>query len=261
MGKQAAMAKLVAKRRAESGGRYHHLHLYDGGSWDLDFVVPWTKSACYLDADLMIIGQDWASEDYLRRNNDAKQRADRAVTGQDAHLATNQNLKRLLTLHFGLCFSRTYATNVLVYIKPGGMSSKVPKKDLTRCATAYTLPELEIVKPRMALCLGAVTFDSVRSALGLGRLGWQDACIPSAHTRSGPTEIYGVPHTGSWGTKNAGGPQAVDAIWATLARRFHVLAGSARESFAVIDVDRCVGTKSAQARSARIAFFKNARLC
>ncbi|MCK1341124.1 hypothetical protein IVB38_35280 [Bradyrhizobium sp. 38] len=231
MDKQDAMALLVAKRRAEAGGRYNHLHLYDGGSWDFDFVVPWTKSACRLDADLMIVGQDWASEDYLRRNDDAEKRADRALTGQDAHLATNQNLKRLLA-HFGLCFSQTYATNVLVFIKPGGMSSKVPMKDLYRCAVTYTLPQLDIVKPRMALCLGAMTFDSVRSALGLGRLGWREACIPSAHTRMGPTEIYGVPHTGSWGTKNAGGPLAVEAIWAALARRFHAPSGSAQESFA-----------------------------
>ena len=154
MDKQAAIARLVEKRRAETGGRYHHLHLYDGGSWDFDFVVPWTKSACDLDADLMLIGQDWASEDYLRRNDDAKQRTARARTGQDAHLATNQNLKRLLARHFGLCFSQTYATDVLVCIKPGKMSSNVPTKDLRACAVAYTLPELEIVRPRMALCLG-----------------------------------------------------------------------------------------------------------
>lgn len=225
MDKQAAMAMLVAKRRAEADGRYHHLHQYDGGSWDFDFVVPWTKSACRLDAELMIIGQDWASEDYLRRNNDAKTRATRALTGQDAHLATNQNLKRLLGQHFSLCFSQTYATDVLVFIKPGGMSSSLPMRDLNYCAVTYTLPQLDIVKPRMALCLGAMTFHSVRSALGLGRLGWREACIPSAHTRMGPTEIYGVPHTGSWGTKNAGGPLAVETIWADLARRFRTLAG------------------------------------
>lgn len=224
MDKQTAMAMLVAKRRAAAGGRYHHLHLYDGGSWDCDFVGPWTKSACRLDAALMIIGQDWASEDYLRRNDDAKKHADRALTGQDAHLATNRNLKRLLSQHFGLCFSQTYATNVLVFIKPGAMSSHVPTKDLHDCAAAYTLPQLDIVKPRMALCLGANTFNSVRSALGLAPLRLQEASISTAHTRMGGTEIYGVPHTGSWGTKNAGGLQAVEAIWADLARRFHRLA-------------------------------------
>lgn len=222
MGKQAAMAMLVAKRRAEAGG--HHLHLYDGGSWDFDFVVPWTKSACRLDADLMIIGQDWASEDYLRRNNDAKKRTARALTGQDAHLATNQNLKRLLAQHFGLCFSQTYATNVLIFIKPGAMSSNVPMRDLHDCAVAYTLPQLDIVKPRMALCLGAKTFNSVRAALGLTPLRLREAYNSSPHTRMGRTELYGVLHTGSWGTTNAGGLQAVEAIWADLARRFHTLA-------------------------------------
>ncbi|MCK1732395.1 hypothetical protein IVA79_00160 [Bradyrhizobium sp. 138] len=126
--------------------------------------------------------------------------------------------------------AQTYATNVLVFIKPGRMSSSVPIKDLRACAVAYTLPQLHIVEPRMALCLGGKTFDSVRSALGLARLAWREACIPSAHTRLGPTEIYGVPHTGNWGTKNAGGHQAVDAIWADLARRFHMIAGSAQQT-------------------------------
>lgn len=230
MDKPAAMAMLLAKRRAEAGGRYRHLHLYDGGSWDFDFVVPWTKSACRLDADLMIIGQDWASEDYLRRNDDAKTCAARTLTGQDAHLATNQNLKSLLAQHFGLCFSQTYATNVLVFIKPGKMSSAVPITDLRSCAVVYTLPQLDIVKPRMALCLGAKTFSSVRPALGLPLLSWPDACTPSGHTRMGRTELCGVPHTGSWGTRNAGGLLAVQGIWADIARRFHTLAGCAQQS-------------------------------
>lgn len=224
MDKQAAMATLIAKRRAEKDRGYHHLHQYDGGSWDFDHVVPWTKSACRLDADLMIIGQDWASDDYLRRNDDPMTRAARLRTGQDQHLATNRNLRSLLAAHFGLDFSQTFATNVLVFIKPGPMNNNVPMKDLRYCAAAYTIPQVQIVQPRMALCLGARTFNSVRSALNLARMSLHEACVPSAHTCVGRTEVYGVPHTGSWGTKNAGGLQAVSAIWADLARRFHALA-------------------------------------
>ena len=32
---------------------------------ECDHVVPWTISACNVDADLMLIAQDWASEDFL----------------------------------------------------------------------------------------------------------------------------------------------------------------------------------------------------
>lgn len=73
------------------------------------------------------------------------------------------------------------------------MSSSVPIRDLNYCAITYTLPQLEIVKPRMALCLGAKTFNSVRTALGLEPLTLQDACIPSAPTRVDATELYGFP--------------------------------------------------------------------
>lgn len=146
----------------------------------------------------------------------------------------------LLAQHFAVGFSQTYATSVLVLIKPGKMSSNVPTKDLRNCAVAYTLPQLDIVKPGIALCLGAKAFNSVRSGLGLSPLRLQEACIPSGPTRMGRTELYGVPHTGSWGTRNAGGHLAVEGIWADLARRFHTLVGCAQQSGRQIDLDRVV---------------------
>jgi hypothetical protein len=78
MDKQAAMNELVRQRRAEPERGHLHFHRYDGGSWDFDFVVPWSKSAFHLDAQVMIIGQDWASEQYLRSNDNAQMREARA---------------------------------------------------------------------------------------------------------------------------------------------------------------------------------------
>ena len=69
MDKATALAALINHRRNETHENYHHLHSFDDGFWDFDFVVPWTKSACNLSAQLMIVAQDWASEDFLIKHN------------------------------------------------------------------------------------------------------------------------------------------------------------------------------------------------
>jgi uracil-DNA glycosylase len=223
--KATGLAELVKKRRSEMGTEYHHLHTFDMGHWDCEYLVPWTKSACNLDAQLMIIGQDWASERFLMdaKYNTPKRILDREEVGQDEYLPTNRRLKLLLRKHFRLEFSETYATDVSIFIKPGTMTGNVAMKDLKYCAEMYTLPQIKIVNPIMALCLGAKTFSSLRRALDMTDMKLQDAYVQSPHTTCGTTEIYGVPHTGGLGHANAGGMDKVDEIWAGLAARFEEL--------------------------------------
>lgn len=222
MSKASALFELVSKRRSETRLAYHHLHSFDEGVWDCEYVVPWTKSACNLDAGLMIIGQDWASERFLRepKYNTCERTAARRAAGQDEYLPTNRRLKSLLRTHFDLEFAQTYATNVLVFIKPGTMTSNVPMRDMLYCAETYTLPQIRIVRPLMGICLGAKTFNSLRRALRLPDLKLGEACVPSAHTTYNGTEIYGVPHTGGLGHANAGGMEKVDQTWSRLGARF-----------------------------------------
>jgi hypothetical protein len=184
MGKKYELAKLVALRRSETHPRYLSLSHYEDGFYDLDFVVPWTAGAKNVDAALMIIGQDWISEDYLKRNSLPEKRLARREAGQDAGLATNRNLKKLLANAFGLLFSDTYATNVSVFIKPGNMDANVPMRDLEHFAKKFTLPQIRIVKPRMVLCLGERTFNAVRRAAGYTDLKLSEAYTPLPHIRA-----------------------------------------------------------------------------
>ena len=221
MHKATALSELVTKRRSETHTAYHHLHSFDGGIWDCEHVVPWTKSACNHDGDLMVIGQDWASEQFLThpRYNTPERVEGRRRAGQDEYLPTNRRLKALLQQHFGMSFSQTYATDVSVFIKPGNMTGNVPMSDMLYCAEKYTLPQIEIVQPAMAICLGAKTFNSLRRALRLADLKLSEASLTSAHTIHNGTEIYGVSHTGGLGHANAGGIDNVNRIWAGLAAR------------------------------------------
>src|SRR4051812_26239424 len=102
--KAQALADLVTKRRNEAppDSKYLNLSMVDGGIYDFEFVVPWTKSAKNLDADLMLIAQDWASQDFLRKRNSPEEQEKRKASGQDEGLATNKNLRALLKAHFHL---------------------------------------------------------------------------------------------------------------------------------------------------------------
>jgi hypothetical protein len=223
MGKKEALADLILLRKQDRKPKYHALSDFDGGFYDGDWITPWTISACNLDADLMIVAQDWSSAQTLespKRSKPAQKEA-RKLCGQDANLPTNKTLKALLKRHFELEFADIYATNVFVFIKPGTISAKIPIEDLAYCAKKYTLPQIEIVQPRMVLCLGKGTFNAIQLALGYPLSKLSEASLPNGHTkyRNG-AEIYGVPHTGSWGTRNAGGIDNVGAIWGRLANRW-----------------------------------------
>jgi restriction system protein len=233
MGKKEELAALLALRRLETHPTYISLSQYEDGFYDLDFVSPWTAGAQNIDAALMIIGQDWISEKYLE-NRAPEMRLTLKEMGQDPMLPTNKHLKKLLKEHFDLRFSDTYATNMSVFIKLGNMDADVPRKDLEDFARKFTLPLIRAVQPSMVLCLGERTFNALRRANNQPRMKWSDACLPTAHTRAEGAEVYGVPHTGSWGSKNAGGDVRMSEIWTSLAQRFQKLNTLAASGTAVV---------------------------
>jgi restriction system protein len=131
---------------------------------ECDHVVPWTISACNVDADLMLIAQDWASEDFLNRLTDLQRQMQREL-GQFPDLPTNKKIKDLLAEHMSLSFCETYATNAFALVKPGKMNARIPLRDLVRSAAAYALPQIAIVRPKIVLCLGSATFNAVRRVI------------------------------------------------------------------------------------------------
>jgi restriction system protein len=121
-----------------------HLNLADihNGYYECEYVSPWSISACSLDAALMLIGQDWASSETLKRKRDEERRK----TGQDCSSPTNSNLREFLK-HMHLQFSDTYATNLFPFIKLGTKNATIPYRDLVRCGRKYALRQIEIKSP------------------------------------------------------------------------------------------------------------------
>ena len=215
--KAERLVRLARRRRSEVPAGYRDISQFHQGRYDCDFVSPWSKSANNLSADLMIIAQDWASEEFLNRPFNPRL----AEAGHDEELATNVALRAVLKEHLGLEFGQTYATNVFPFIKRGKMNATIPRRDLIEAARKFALPQIEIVRPLLAVCLGIRTFDAVRAAMLAGAdeppMTWAAYESTTAGIRYGPTEIYAATHLGATG--RIGRKNRIEPEWNFIARR------------------------------------------
>jgi hypothetical protein len=229
--KLEAIAALAARRRLEHAGtisdgysrNYLRLEQIHNGYYDRhSFVGPWTVSACNVTSDLMLVAQDWGSEDYLQRLPDPVQRD----LGHNPKLPTNRNLKQLLHEAFGRAFSSVYATDAFVFVKPAGMGTFIPPKDMQTSASRFTFEEIRIVQPKMVICIGGATYNAFRLALGHPYLPIKRASYDACSIVIHGAEVHGVPHVGGTGLAATGGFSNSLRIWKSLASRLGSLSQS-----------------------------------
>jgi hypothetical protein len=187
---------------------------YHGGVYECEFVSPYTRSACNVDADLMILLQDWSSDEVLS----GPYLHARCTAGYDPDRGTNKRLKELLHRHFGLELKDVYATNVFPFVKLGAINASIPMRDLVRAAREFTLPQIKVVGPRLAVCLGKAAFDAVALAAGVRRTASMAEAIASPF-EIGNTRVWCQAHTGQQGTnqRNRLRVDQVEEDWARMA--------------------------------------------
>ena len=208
--KRERLQELARHRREHVPVGYKGIGEYHAGAYECDFVSPYTKSAQNLDADIMLVLQDWCSDEFLRGPADPEVIA----LGHDPQLATNRNIKRLLCTYFGTQLERTYATNLFPFIKPGKMSARVPGEELAEAAETYTVPEIALVEPKLVVCLGLPVYRAIRKSLGLPRVCNLEIAIASPF-RIGSSGVWAQSHPGGLGhaNRNRGGVDRVSQDW------------------------------------------------
>jgi len=210
MSKATHLLDLARKRQAARWTGYKALAEYHDGAYECDFVSPYTKSARNLDAAVMIMLQDWSSDERLRGELDS----DAVAFGYSPSLPTNRNLARLLEAHLGLTLADTYGTNLFPFIKNGPLSAPIRAADLERAAREFAIPQIDIVAPRLVICLGLQTFNAVRRGLGFHNVPDVEAAIAAPFSR-GSSSIWFQAHTGALGQngRNRGGVNRVSQDW------------------------------------------------
>jgi len=224
MHKLKELQNLVSKRRDPVSGtletkytfNYKKLGDFHNGVYDFDdHVVPYSKSAFNLNAKIMIILQDWASENFLSGPINEIQKQ----LGHDPALPTNRNLFHLLNKFLSLEFNEVYATDVFPFVKPGNMGTKIPLADMTLAADQFAIPQIKIISPKLVICLGRQTFNSIRQASGLKPVSLSGS-FETNNFLIGKSSIIGVHHVGGMGTSMIGGKLAQEKQWEKIASYF-----------------------------------------
>ena len=121
--KTEALLQLARLRQSARLDGYASIGDFHDGIFECDHVSPWTKSGCNVDAEIMIVGQDWSSSDALGRDPPDLHSA---ALGFSPKFPTNSNLDDLLERHFGLDRADCYLTNLFPFVKSGNASAGIP---------------------------------------------------------------------------------------------------------------------------------------
>jgi len=212
--KQEALLELSRQRRSARLEGYACIGDFHNGLYECDHISPWTKSGCNMDADIMVIGQDWSSSEVLAADPPD---SSTVKLGFNPKFPTNKNLNMLLERHFGVTRAECYLTNLFPFIKSGNATASIKMRDMAYCAKWYTLEEIRIVSPKIAICLGLQTFKAMMRATDRkGSLKMDDAIASPFLFET--TKIHCVAHTGVLGTNNRNRvPGRVDRDWQNLA--------------------------------------------
>jgi restriction system protein len=213
LSKHAALLALAERRQSSKWAGYTGIGDYHDGRYECDFVSPYTKSAGNVDAEIMVMLQDWSSDEAMKEPFD-DECANLAYTPS---LQTNKNLIRLLKETFELTLRDIYATNLFPFIKPGKMSERIPQRDLIAAGREFAVPQIRIVNPKLVICLGLATFNALRRACDL------NVCRPFSVAIENPfnvgsTRVWCQAHTGALGQKNRtqGGIIRVQEDWLSM---------------------------------------------
>jgi DNA polymerase len=137
----------------------------DLAAFDSDEIGPWSRLHGDLDADLMVIGQDWGDVRYYSSNrglddfrNPTMRTLERLLcgTGLDVSLAAYDTGRR-----------RVFLTNAILCLKEGGLQAQVEQQWFDNCGANFLRKQIEIIAPRVAVALGQKAYEAVLGAFGL----------------------------------------------------------------------------------------------
>ncbi len=210
MDKRTELLALAKLRQATRWPGYRCAGDYHAGAYECDFVSPYTKTPGNVDAEIMVMLQDWASDGFLS----GPFHEPSAKLGHSPSLPTNRTLIRLLKTTFGLLLPDVYATNLFPFVKPGEMTGDIPERDMVHAARQFALPQILIVNPKLVICLGLATFNALRHVCDLTTIRPLESAIESPFD-IGTIRVWCQAHTGARGqnNRNKGGVDRVSDDW------------------------------------------------
>ena len=163
MNKQQEYRKLVGCRKEcrDCGNGLVNQSSYS--EFDSDEIGPWSKWQGNLDADIMVVGQDWGNVVYFV-NNQGKD--------NDAEPTCKNLIKRFMEIGIDIGTpgkpkpAPVFLTNSILCLKPEGKSANVFSKWQRNCCSKFLKPLIGIIKPKVVIALGEKAYRAIMYLYG-----------------------------------------------------------------------------------------------
>jgi uracil-DNA glycosylase family 4 len=202
--KRHAYLKLVEKRKGCHSCEDHGLtnpSVCRGGVYDnTEHIGPWTQWQGNLDAELMVIAQDWGGAEYY-------------IGCEGLEKDTNPTNKRVCELLASVGIQiqlpkqtregPLFFTNAVLCLRPGLLTGPAIKsRCFTNCSTAFLRPQVEVVNPKVVVTLGRMAYRSLMTGYGKKPKERMREAVNDIVELNGSTWLVPVFHPGNNGTRS-----------------------------------------------------------
>jgi DNA polymerase len=165
------------------------------GEFDSAEIGPWTRWLGDLDARVLVVGQDWGDQRVFEKQRGCDVPNDR----------TNMMLRELMgsigvnVPDVGVTTgpSGVFLTNAVLCFKDGGCQGPVRKEWFQTCGPRFLRPLIELINPRVVICLGEWAYRTVLAAYELPvYANWRAAVEGPGVPLSGGSIAFAVYHCG-----------------------------------------------------------------
>jgi DNA polymerase len=165
-----------------------------GGQFDCDEIGAWTRWQGNLNADVMVVGQDWGDVEHFvqfRGIDPMNGRSNRTLM----HLLSSIGLPIDPITEMSKGRGTVFLTNAILCLKNGGMQAPVDPGWFQTCGTKFLRRQVEIVSPKVVIGLGQRAFDAVLFSFGLRLLPFRAAVdAPRGVLLPTGSELFAVYH-------------------------------------------------------------------
>ena len=202
MDKEIAYRQLVDKRKK---------HSFQNGltnpfqtSFDIDEIDPWAQWQNNINADILVIGQEFANLDvYLRTEGKVERFLDKY------EYPANKNLKEyfdILEYNIGHPLNpnkenKIFFTNAVSGLKSGSMSANFKDRWLTESREHFLKPLIDIIQPKFIIAIGSKATKTLGVIYDF-KISSHKNIVDNSPIKSGSTLIFPVYHTGGLGLRN-----------------------------------------------------------
>ena len=167
------------------------LREYDSGD-----IGPWSRLHGDLNADIMVVGQDWGDTKYFQSNCGLDNLRNPTIRTLENLLRATGFGTSLQTYEHGDC--GLFLTNAILCLKDGGLQAAVDSTWFKNCGRLFLRPQIEIVSPQVVVSLGQRAHEAILAEFGIKKGPFRNA-VESKHGISLPcgSQLFAVYHCGN----------------------------------------------------------------